>query len=136
MKWIRLLAVALGSCVLERRPDRALRFALGGRPEEPILLAFVADELLRVLVGGAAIVQSIKILVLGVGQGLGHADGGVLILSNAPEQHLFHAGLAVEIPLPRSVLLQRDRERPVLRAHEQLSLIHISEPTRRTPISY
>src|SRR5271169_5561260 len=67
MKWVCFLAVALGSSVLEHRTDRTLRLAFGRLPIQTILLAFIADELLCVLMHCVTIVQLVEVFILGVG---------------------------------------------------------------------
>src|SRR5664280_3869220 len=99
LRSIVFASIALAGGIGYQGANRALGLPLGNLPIKSVLLAFIANELLRVLVDGIAIMRLLKIIVLSIGQDPTHANGCHLILTDTTEEDFLHSGLAVEIPL-------------------------------------
>src|SRR5262249_14309433 len=96
------LASAAGLVTLRGRrrdeiAERALLFAAGGRPVEPILLAGLAHDPLRIGADTGAMVL-LGILVLRIDEGEACPDGVELVAPDAAEQDFLAAGRGVELP--------------------------------------
>ncbi len=91
VKWFGLAAggaVSLRRGVRYQRANRAFRLTFLDLPEQSILLAFFADNPLRILMNRAAIVQSLEVFLLRIRQTFANDDGLKLVLANTPEQNL------------------------------------------------
>jgi hypothetical protein len=105
IKWLMLFGlnlISLGSGIGDQRSERAAGRALGGIPIQAVLLAGIADELLRVLFNVTMLLS--EVLGLSVGQCSTDNDGSDFIAADAAPQNLFFSGRTVEVPLTRSIL--------------------------------
>ena len=95
-------AVPLARGIRDQRADRALRLSFVSLPVQSVLLAGIADDLLRILLRGVAIVSLLEVFLLRIRQRLADTNGRALILADAAEENLLQPGLGVEIPLAGS----------------------------------
>src|SRR5215472_7459795 len=103
---VGLNLVALGAGIGGGRSERALRRAWWRFPIESVLLAGIADELLRVLLH--AIVLLREVFMLRVDHCRAGSDGCDFVSPDAPGKYLVPSGIDVEVPLARGVLLKRN----------------------------
>src|SRR5262249_41371504 len=113
-------AIALGRGAGGKVAERAFVLAGLRRPVEAVLLAGLADDALGIDAVAADAFLGVFLLRIDIGQrGLDRAQ---VVAADAAEQDFVAAGRGVE--LPAAVLAhQRDRERPVLVADDELGLV-------------
>ena len=87
------MGVAQGLGHVSQRAERAGALAFGNRPIQPVLLAFVAQELLRELMIAA------EVFLLRIGDFAEHADGGQFAIADPAGQDFVLTGRGVESPL-------------------------------------
>ena len=103
--------------VSDERIDRAVGLVAGTLPVQTIMLAFVANQLLRKLFGEISR-RTLKILFLRLYQFAARIHGCKFVLTYAPEYDLFFACGGVEIP--RAVIVhQGNRKWPVFGSDHQ-----------------
>src|SRR6516162_386137 len=108
--------VAFGVSEREHGTNGTRGFILRGLPVEPVVFAFGAYEERCVGAGGSPVVRNRCILPLRAHKLLQNLDGVIFISADAPVEDFFLACLCIEIPAATGILLDRYRERPVIRS--------------------
>src|SRR5271157_6314768 len=107
VKWLLLAGLRCESfgcgSIRGQRPKRALRLSLWRLPIQSVLLAFVADELLRVLL--YAVVMLRKVFGLGAGHRGNYVHRCQFVIADTPGKDLVFSRRGVEVPLPGTVIL-------------------------------
>src|ERR1039458_1504663 len=123
-----LYVVAFRGSLHQQRTNRARRLVVIRLPEEAVLLALIADELVRVVLGLLAVAHHRTVLALRIHQGMQNLDGVVLIGADPAIEHFLYASLGVEVPRSSVVLYERDGRGPVLRPHvERCRLVGLDD---------
>src|SRR5215471_3875702 len=123
---VRLIfvGVALGDGAGDLLADRSSPRPVLVPPGQPVLLLRAPDDALSVLGDGRAAARLGSVLLLGLHVTLADLDRVELVASDAPDQDLVLPGHGVEAP-GSGALDERDRNRPVLRPHDDRRLLRI-----------
>src|SRR6185503_2110549 len=92
--------------------------ALRRRPVESVVLAGIAAKLRRIPASWIAVVCHRGVALLRDDVGAADGDRRQLVAANAPGDHFFLAGFAVEVP-PAAAPGQRHREGPLFVADDE-----------------
>src|SRR5215472_9518266 len=86
-------AIALSCCLCNEWPNRTGRLSLFRVPVQSIVLAFVAEQFLRILFNSLVIPRFARVLFLGIHEGVKRIDGVKLVAADsAVEDILFTSG--------------------------------------------